>query len=376
MKNKLWIGIAVAIVIIIMISISVYQQVFAKGPAVKTTELKQEEISSQLMVPGTVKLKEEQVIYPVPEKGEIKELLIKEGQKVKKGAVLARLENPQLELEWEQNKIAIESAYLKINRVEEQLKQLKDKEKTATKQVGKEEAKKQIKPESEQLESEKKLAELDLKQAMIQKDLLEKRQNDLVLRSTLDGVVLTAKKPAAATGQAGAAEPMIHIGKLEGMTATGLLSEYDTLKVKKGQKAVVRSDAVPGQKWQGEITNIAILPQQQEQANVQNGSQAVQYPVTVKISGDIQALKPGFQVIMEIETDIKSAQVLPVDAVHDEGDQPFVFLVKDGKAKKQKIKTGVASGNKIEILKGVHKTDRVIVDSSEKVKDGMEVTAK
>ncbi|WP_042356446.1 efflux RND transporter periplasmic adaptor subunit [Bacillus rubiinfantis] len=371
--KKIWISVAVISIIVVMIAISVYRQVLAKGPAVATTGIKEEEISSTLMIPGTVKLEKEQVIYPSPDKGEVKELLVKEGQKVKKGTVLAKLQNDQLELELQQNKIALESAYLKVNQADDRMEQLKDKEKTLARQVGKDEAKTQVEPEMDQAEMEKDLAELDVKQAEIQKDLLAKREAELEIKSTLDGIVLTAQKTNTAQGTT--AEPIIHIGKLEGMTATGLLSEYDTLKVRKGQKVTLSSDAVPEQKWQGDIVNIGYLPDT-EQAAVQGGSQAIQYPVTVKISGDIQALKPGFQVIMEIETDKKMAKVLPNDAVHEDGDKVYVFLLKDGKAKKQTVKTGVTTGNKIEIVSGVEVSDKVIVDDSGKIKDGMEVTKK
>ncbi|WP_413301808.1 efflux RND transporter periplasmic adaptor subunit [Bacillus sp. 1P10SD] len=361
--------------IVLMIAVSVYRQVFAKGPSVKIAQITQEEISSLLMIPGTVKLQEEQVVYTSPEKGELKDLLVKEGQTVKKGTVLAKLQNPQLDLEREQNKLAIESANLKISQLDKKIKQLKEKETKLAEQVGKEEAKKQLAPELEQLDMEKKLANIDLKQASLQKDLLNKRQGELEIKSTIDGVVLSVKKQGASTAEASNLEPLIHIGKLEGLTAAGLLSEYDSIKVSSGQKVTLRSDAVPEQEWQGEVTTISILPQQ-NQAGLQNGSQAVQYPVTVNISGDTKALKPGFQVIMEIETDKKMAMVLPVAALHDDGDQPYVYLVKEGKARKQKVKTGITSGDKIEILEGVSKGDKVIINGPEQLKDGLEVKVK
>lgn len=359
-----------------MIGVSVYRQVFAKGPSVKVAQISQEEVSSLLMIPGTVKLEEEQVVYSSPEKGELKEILVKEGQTVKKGSVLAKLQNPQLDLEREQNKLAIESANLKITQLENKIKQLKDKESTLAKQVGKGEAKKQLAPELEQAEMEKKLANIELKQASLQKDLLSKRESELEIKSSLDGVVLSVQDPNTSNREAANLEPLIHIGKLEGLTAAGLLSEYDSLKVSNGQKVTLRSDAVPEQEWQGQITMISVLPQQQNQSGLQSGSQAVQYPVTVKISGDTKALKPGFQLIMEIETDKKMAMVLPVNALHDDGDQPYVYLVRDGKARKQKVKTGITSGEKIEILDGVSKSDKVIVQGPELLKDGMEVKVK
>lgn len=376
MKKKIWITIGVVSLILLMIGVSVYRQVFAKGPSVKVAQISQEEVSSLLMIPGTVKLEEEQVVYSSPEKGELKELLVKEGQTVKKGSVLAKLQNPQLDLEREQNKLAIESANLKITQLENKIKQLKDKESTLAKQVGKEEAKKQLAPELEQAEMEKKLANIELKQASLQKDLLSKRQSELEIKSSIDGVVLSVQDPNTSSREASNLEPLIHIGKLDGLTAAGLLSEYDSLKVSNGQKVTLRSDAVPEQEWQGQITMISVLPQQQNQSGLQSGSQAVQYPVTVKISGDTKALKPGFQLIMEIETEKKMAMVLPVNSLHDDGDQPYVYLLRDGKARKQKVKTGITSGEKMEILDGVSKSDKVIVQGPEQLKDGMEVKVK
>ncbi|TDL72802.1 efflux RND transporter periplasmic adaptor subunit [Rhodococcus qingshengii] len=375
MKKKTWIMISVIILVIIMISISVYREVLAKGPSVETTEMKEEEISSMLMIPGTVKFEEEQIIYASPEKGELKELLVVEGQEVTKGTVVARLQNPQLDLENEQNKLSIESANLKINQLNKQLKLLKDKEKTLADQVGKEESKKQLDPEYEQLEMEKKLANLELKQTTLQKDMISKRQSELEITSTIDGIVLSVNKPDSTSMETSMAKPIVHIGKLDAMVATGLLSEYDTLKVNIGQKVILRSDAVPDQEWQGEIMKISLLPEQNQTA-LQSGSQAVQYPVTMKITGDSKALKPGFQIIMKIETDKKQANVLSIDALYDDGEQPYVFTVKDGKASKKNVKTGITSGAKIEILEGLSKEDEIIINEPDSIKDGMEVTVK
>ena len=375
MKKKTWIMISVVSLVIIMISISVYREVFAKGTSVETTEMKEEEISSLLMIPGTVKLEVEQIIYASPEKGELKELLVVEGQEVKKDTVVAKLQNPHLELEMEQNKLSIESANLKINQLDKQLKLLKEKEKTLADQVGKEDAKKQLDPEYQQIEMEKKLANLELKQTNLQKEMIDKRLSELEINSTIDGVVLSVHKPDSSSLENSMAEPIVHIGKLDAMIATGLLSEYDTLKVNSGQKVTLRSDAVPDQEWQGEITKISLLPVQNQTA-LQSGSQAVQYPLTVKLTGDSKALKPGFQVIMEIETDQKQANVLSIDALYDDGDQPHVYIVKDGKAIKKNVQTGITSGTRIEILKGISKEDQVIINGPNSIKDGMEVTVK
>ena len=89
------------------------------------------------MIPGTVQLEQQQTVYLPADQSELKEILVKEGQKVEKGQTLATLENGQLELEVEQNKLSKESAYLKINQLENQEEQLKEKEKEVSKEAGK-----------------------------------------------------------------------------------------------------------------------------------------------------------------------------------------------------------------------------------------------
>ena len=128
MKKKIWIAVGIISLIIIMTGFTIYRQAFAKGPDIKTELVKSEEISSTLMIPGTLKLQDQQKIYVSPENGKIKEVLVVEGQEVKKGDVLATLENEQIPLEMDQNKLSIESSNLRINQIKKQLTALEVKQ--------------------------------------------------------------------------------------------------------------------------------------------------------------------------------------------------------------------------------------------------------
>lgn len=378
MTKKIWIGLGVAVLIIGMVGISVYRQVFAEGPVVQTEKVKQEEISSTIMVPGTLNLQDEQKVFLTSEMGEIKEILVQEGQPVKKGDVLLKLDNPQLDLEVEQNKLAVESGYLKINQVNKQIDDLHKKQKELAKQVGEQEAKEQMSTEIEQLNMEKKMADLDLRQTLLQKDSLVKRQEELQVTSKIDGTILSVDQQAqtATTALEGSSQgPVIDIGNLGAMVATGTLSEYDTLKVAAGQKVILTSDAVPGEKWEGEVSKIGTIPKETSFA-AQGESQMVQYPVTVKVNSGNITLKPGFQLIMEIEMEKKKGLVIPVQALSGDGDQSFVYIVKDNKAYRQEVEAGVTSGDKVEITKGLKINDNVIVEPVEGLTDGMEVRKK
>ena len=375
MRKKVWIAIVVISIILLTTGISVYRQVFAKAPIVQTESVKVEDISSMLLIPGQLQLQDEQKVYITAEKGKLQEVLVQEGQKVKKGEVLARLENDQLRLEVEQNKLAVESGYLKVNQIKKQVKQLDNKKKELRKSMSEKEVSDQLAAEYDQLDLDRKMADLDLRQTLLQKETLEKRLQELDITSLIDGTVLSVQKQsdqnATSTGQV----PMIQIGNLDGMIATGTLSEYDTLKVAAGQKVVLSSDAVPEEKWEGQILKIGTLPNESTSVNI-GENQAVQYPVTIKVTSSRIPLKPGFQLVMEIETNKKKASVIPIDALQAEGDESYVYVIDGNKAKKIDVEVGITTGEKIEIKKGLKEKDQVIVGPNKGITDGMEVRMK
>ncbi|WP_409276207.1 efflux RND transporter periplasmic adaptor subunit [Neobacillus sp. SCS-31] len=372
-KKKLLIGSTIVVLLLSMISVSVYREVYAKGPSVKLVEAKEDSISAFLMVPGTVALEEEQAVYLSPERGALKEILVEEGQSIAKGTAIARFENAQLQLEEEQNALSLESNEMKIAQLEEQISNLKDQEQTLEgAPVPDPAASAQIAAQISQLEMELKVAELERRQAELQKESIENRTAELEIKSTIDGTVLLVNENVSLQGTS-AGSPIVLIGKMDGLVAKGLLSEYDTLKVSTGQKVTLRSDAVPDQSWPGEVIKVGTLPESQ---GAMAGSQAVQYPIIVKLSGQNPILKPGFQVIMEIETEQKTAIVLPDTALVDEGDSQYVFVVENGVAHKRKVKTGIMSGSKVEILEGIKVEDKVVATPPEKLEDGMEVAVK
>lgn len=374
MNKKVWIGIGVATLILLMVGVSVYRTVFAKPPSVHTVEIKEEEISSILMIPGTLELQDEQSVYLSPEKGELKEILVEEGQQVKTGDVLARFDSKELSYEIEQNKLSVESGYLRIQQLDKQRDHLDTKKKDLTKQIGKKEAEKQLAAEYDQIEMEKKLANLDLKQTLLQKDALEQRSKELEVTSLVDGTILAVNEQATPSAT-DVQEPILVVGSLNKKIATGLLSEYDALKVKNGQKVMLYSDALPGEEWKGEITKVGLIPQSSGLATPLE-AQAVQYPITVQIEKDHLNLKPGFQLIMEIETEKVKGLVIPVEAIQYEQEKSFVFIVEKGIAKKQEIELGISSGDKAEVVNGLTSGDRIISNPSDKVTDGMEVSSK
>ncbi|MGM9923187.1 MAG: efflux RND transporter periplasmic adaptor subunit [Bacillus sp. (in: firmicutes)] len=372
MKKKIWIAAGIISSIMLMVGITIYRQAEEKSLQVKVSQARIEKISENLMIPGTVKLDQQQQVYYSPDKGKIVSYHVKEGQQVKPGTVLVKYSQPQLELELEQSQLAIDSAYLKLNQTKDQIASLQDKEDDLAKTVGRKKAKEQLEQERTTLETERKMADIELKQAVLQKQGIEQNMKDLTVDSQITGTVLSINKQAGEGSTQTVSEPIIMIGQLGSLTVTGDITEYDSVKVKKGQHVTIRSDAIADREWTGEISTISLLPKETA-LDASNDGAAAQYPISVVVKDPTGLLRPGFQLIMEIATQEKEALTIPMEAVVSNGDRQYIFVVEENMAKKTEVETGITSGDKIEIQSGIKKDEQVIVKPPETLKDGMEV---
>ncbi|MEG7334335.1 efflux RND transporter periplasmic adaptor subunit [Bacillus sp. 0102A] len=376
--KKVWIGIGIAILVALFIGINIYRSAAptsgSAGQKIQAGSLEEKEISSTVMVPGTLQFSNEQYVFYEADKGTLEDIKVKEGDKVKKGTPLVTYTNEQLSLEKEQNQLTAESNQLQIDQIQEKINGLDHKEKELVKQVGKKEAKKQIESERTELQMQKKTTEIDLKQTELQRQSLANRVSDLEVKSEIEGTVISVNQEAASK-KSDIQEPVIHIGNPKDLVVSGKLSEYDTLKIKKGQKVTLTSDVIQDKTWKGTVSAVGLVPDQQESAAVQGTEQAVQYPLQVKIKGDLPEGKPGFKFIMNIETDKRKANTLPSKAVKKEDDQYYVYTVKDGKAKRADVKIGEVTDDLTEIKEGISQEDQVILNPSDQVTDGTEVKA-
>ncbi|PFG12522.1 efflux RND transporter periplasmic adaptor subunit [Bacillus sp. es.036] len=370
MKKKIWITIAVVIILTLVVGVNIYRTYADSTANVKTETAKFEEINSTVMTPGTLAMANENALYQDSSKGELKEILVNEGDSVKKGDPVVRYENKDLEMEKEQNEINIESLYLRINSLDKQEKRLKEKKNDLADDVG-EEAEETMEAEIEQVKMDKRMANLDLRQALLQRDRLKQKISDLEEKSEIGGVVLEANDSSAPQSTQ-MEKPILRIGSMENLIIEGTLSEYDTLNIEAGQQVTITTDVLPDEKWEAEVMEVGYLPQA---SSPEANTSAVQYPVSVKFNNSEDVpLKPGFQMIIEIETESHEALTVPLAAVQQDGDESFVFVVEDGKAVKRQIETGSSTTKRIEVTKGLSEKAQVVVEGPDHLKDKMEVT--
>ncbi|AYE52702.1 efflux RND transporter periplasmic adaptor subunit [Priestia megaterium] len=366
---------AVAVVIVAVIGINVYraQSVSGKAVNVHVANIKEKKLRNTVMVPGTLKLADEQYVYFDAEKGEVERFHVTEGSRVQQGTSLVTYESDTLDLEQEQNKLEKKSSQLQIDSVSKQLSNLNKKQKELEKEMSKQEARDQIDTERTQLNLDLETAKIDLERNKLEAKSIAKKERNLDVASDINGTVLEVDKEAV-NNTSDVQKSLIHIGNTDEYLATGVLSEYDALKIKTGQAVKITSDVLPDKEWAGSVKQIDYLPQQQASAEAGNDG-ANQYPVEVKVDDqDITMIKPGFKLLLEIETSSKKASSLPIKAVVNEDGEKYVYVVKDKKAVRKEVKIGETTNKFIEIKSGVSSKDKVITNPTKNLTDGAEVT--
>ena len=180
--------------------------------------------------------------------------------------------------------------------------------------------------------------------------------------------LLTVRAPSAGTVTAlltapGApvdpVTPVVAVADLQHLAVTVDLSEFDVARVRPGQKATVRVDALGGKRFRGRVVFAALTGN--------NSSGVVTFPVRVAIA-DAPGLRPGMNVSVRIIVAKRQNVVrIPLEAVtRNEEDQATVNIVNAaGNESPRVVKLGLASNKNVEVVRGLRPGDHVALPQPE-----------
>ena len=235
---------------------------------------------------------------------------------------------------------------------------------------------------------------------------LENARTDLSkvrIESPLNGIVTRRNVELGETAVVGtmnnAGTVLLQVADMSVIEAEVEVDETDIPAVKIGQTAKVTVDAMTGKSFVARVTEVGNSP---IQTTGQGASQATNFKVTLQIEGEIPDVRPGFTCTAEITTATRdNVLAVPIQAttvremvVDDKGnvvrEEPApgapprrpagggvqaaelkpgqerkedegVFVVRDGKAVFELVKTGIAGEKYFEVLSGLKDGDSVIV---------------
>ncbi|MDK2972970.1 MAG: HlyD family secretion protein [Candidatus Sumerlaeota bacterium] len=155
--------------------------------------------------------------------------------------------------------------------------------------------------------------------------------------------------------------PLLRMVDLESLVVRCAVPESQAGVVKRGMRAEIRLDALPG----------VTLPAEVERVYPELDPQMRTRTVELAVKND-EALAPGmFGRVRLIVESIDAAVTVPVQAVivTPAGAQ-VAFVAADGKAVQRKVQTGIEEGGRVQILAGLKPGEDVIIAGQEKLKDG------
>jgi RND family efflux transporter MFP subunit len=268
--------------------------------------------------------------------GTVEEILVEEGAAVRKGAPLARLRNPQLQGELDRARVEEDRAHREHTSVEGLWKQgfvARNAWETAAHAWD--------------------TARLVLQQA-------EAAAAARTLSAPLDGTVtLRALRLGEATAPPKLAFQVVDLSALKLDLA---LPERELARLKPGLMVRLRSDVPGAEESHGQVLRVSPV------VDATSG--------TVKVTVALQpgALRPGMFVRAEVIVDRhEGVLVLPKRAVvWDEGD-PWVFVVRDGVAKRLPVTLAFQEEDRVEVATGLSEGDSVVVVGQGVLRDGAKV---
>ena len=297
--------------------------------------------------------------------GRVDKIFVQEGQGVKQGDMLMRLDTTAFESEVTRSKailrateIEIKHSRTRLTNLERQLKRQKDLYDVG---LGNQES-------YENIESARDLAKIDIEsriesynQAQASLQIAQDRLSKSVFRAPMSGLLASVNIKEGETVIAGTTNiigsDLMLVADPSAILAELRVDETDIASIKLNQKANIYAAAYPNKPFSGTVINIGTS------AKNQSGSQGLSFKVKVLLDTTERQLYAGMSCRAEIATSIaENGLKLPIEAIQKEDDKTFVWrLNSDNTVSKIAISVGISSDIEQAITDGLNEGDNIVI---------------
>jgi len=309
--------------------------------------------------------------------GRITEVLFEEGASVREGQVLARLDPATAQAEYEVARRSLESGRRNLGEIEVRLaeaeRNLRRNRSLVERKLVSQSVLDASEAEVDALRARLAAARAEVGVAQSQVDLRQQGLDDLLIRAPFAGVVISK--------DAQPGETVSPVSAGGGFTRTGIATIVDMdsreievdvneayiNRVSDGQRVEAVLDAYPEWKIPGHV--ISIVPTADRQK------------ATVRVRIAFEALDPRMLPDMGIKVRFleegaaaeRPSPTVPAVAVVREGEESFVWVVRDGAAERRAIVTGDSVAGGAAVREGLDGGETVVLDPSRRLRDGAKV---
>ena len=410
-KKKLFIFGGIGLLLLVLLIVAFVGSSKKDIVSVQTEKVEKRTITQTVAATGKINPEFKVAINPEVT-GEIIQLPVKEGDKVKKGDLLIRIKGDQYVAQKERMEANLQSAKASLKMREAELtkieldynrvQELHSKGLSSDSEL--EAAKSNYlsaKASYQAAEANESQSQASLKEIM---DQISKTS----IRSPMDGIV-TKLNVELGERVFGAGFTMgsdiMTISDLRNIEAVVDVDENDVVLVSIGDTAKIKVDAFKDQEFIGIVSEIG---NSANTSGLGTQNEVVNFEVKIKLIDPKKALRPGMSCTSDIQTEtIANILSVPIQSVttrtggptdgemkEGEGGEDFqqvkevkkekinkvdevVFIVKNGKAKMVNVETGLSDDNYIAITKGLEGGEEVVSGSykaiSRELNDGLQV---
>lgn len=274
--------------------------------------------------------------------GEVEQVTVREGQDVRQGDVIARVDTRNLQTQYEREQAAVEKSRADLNLAELN----RDKNRAMLQQ-------RYISQNTyEATESAYASAVASLKLAEAEGRLAKINLDDAVIRAPFDGTV--ARRLVQPGEKVSTDSSIVTLVDLRQMLLEAALPAADIPMVKVGQKVRFRVGGFGEREFRGEVQRINPM--------AADGSRAIM--IYVAVANNDRALKGGMFATGELTLQAtEPVPAIPQPAVHEEAGETFVYALADGKIARKPVKLGptIKGDPYAEVREGLVLGDQVIV---------------
>ena len=264
--------------------------------------------------------------------------IAEEGDYVRQGQVLARIDPARAQLEVQRSRATVNKLSNNFQRAQQLLAQ----------KLISTESHDQIRFDLESARASLNLAQLELSYTNIVAPI----SGVIAQRMVKQGNLVTLNMP------------VYRIVNTQQLEAVMNVPEREMARIKRGMPVNMLVDAIPGQVFEGRVDRVSPV--------MDSGTGT--FRVTSAFDG-MQVLRAGMFGRIEIVYDQRSnVLTIPRTALLDDESEAAVYVVRGNKAARMVIKTGYSNGEIAEVISGLKVGDKVITAGKVAVRDGSEVS--
>jgi membrane fusion protein (multidrug efflux system) len=327
--------------------------IISEEKRVEVTEVVPKQIFYSVSAVGSLKTIED-VILSAKRSGIIKSILVKEGDRVKKGQILVQLDDVDARLQVERAEAAVMQAETSL-----------ETDRTTLVRYQKLLERKVIPQQTyDDLTFKVKIDESRLALAKTDLDMAKQYLLDHQIVSPIEGVVDLKIASLGEHVNVAPKDMIIKIVQMDPLELEFNVPENFAGLIHIGNKIQFYLKAFPEEKFSGFLRYISptVDPTTRNlkmKALVQNPS---------------YRLKPGFFAEVTVQTGGNpAALIIPESALFSQEGKFYTYTVQDGIAERKEVETGVRFEGKVEVIRGIQAGDRVVTAGHELLSDGMRV---